>query len=215
MPAAVIFAKTNASGSWQPDSRLRLTVAGLATLAAISFFVHLLNQPAVITPFREALVFSVHPTPTPYPKEVKPHRLAPAPNSGLRPVIPASVPPPSLSPLPHDWYGEAQAAVAAQGGSIRPPSLGDTQALQQALQTTPPPETLPDGQAYHNAYGSTVLKSGNACGEARTVATGPAPQDKTVVTAPIACPGEHKPTMGDQLLGWAKTLQQKLPQPPR
>lgn len=204
---------------WQPDGRMNFVLAGFFTLLAVVGFASLLRQPRFLDVSPARMTISLQPF-LPATAGKLPSRVKLRPGRAAL-VTPRPVPGVVAVPAPIPWQQAMDAAVQADtsgqegNGTFSLKSQTASGDLQRALQAPPAPQTLQQGDAYHSAYGMTVLKSHGMCGESQKVRTGPAPQDQVLVTSPIACPGEYKPSMGEELLTWAKKVQQHLSKPPR
>lgn len=204
---------------WQPDGRTNLVLAGFLTLLAAVGFASLLRQPRFFDVSPAHMTISLQPFPPAAARKL-PSRVTLRPGRAAL-VAPRPVPVTAAVPAPTPWLQAMDAAVQADtsGQEGKGTFSSETQTasgdLRRALQASPAPQVTQQGEAYHSAYGMTVLKSHGMCGESQMVRTGPAPQDQVLVTSPIACPGEYKPSMGEELLTWAKKVEQRLPKPPR
>ena len=204
---------------WQPDGRMNLVLAGFLTLLAVVGFASLLRQPRFFDVSPARMTISLQPFPPAAAGKLSSRvKLRPS-HAAL--ATPRPLPVTTAVPAPIPWLQAMDAAVqvdtSGQEGKATFSSKSQTASgdLRRALQAQPSSQVMQQGETYRSAYGTAVLKSQGMCGESQMVRTGPAPQDQVLVTSPIACPGEYKPSMGEELLSWAKKVQQRLPTPPR
>ncbi|HEX6549612.1 MAG TPA: hypothetical protein VF117_02985 [Gammaproteobacteria bacterium] len=140
--------------------------------------------------------------------------------------------PATSSPKPHITHALPEPAVKlpalAQGLDLSIPPLTANPPAFDAPRTKPmdrnlgrslnrPVKAAPaleDNHAFRNIDGKTLIRSGNLCGSVETLQMSPSPTNKASVGSFTPCPGEYQPSLGDQLLDWAKQKQEKSALPP-
>lgn len=197
------------SDGWRPDPRVSLGLAcGAAVLLCLAFL-GLLYRPA--TGNRPALLtLSV----------INEPRVQSAPRrAGPRLAAPATALPPALTPLPPipgftllqeqvDQVARETASTGQGGSFLVPPAPSD---LSRALQAPEKAATLQQGQSYRTEYGDAIVKSGGGCTKLQQLQIGPVA--KAQIGFMVACPGERKPTMADDLAQWSAKRAGQSPPP--
>lgn len=135
-----------------------------------------------------------------------------------------NIPLKTIEPLPSppvDWRQQIQITVKSQGQSNPNPMkfmlsrLPPVTPLQQALNAPRNPESMQNGESYRSIYGGTIQKINGVCVEIQTIQVGTSPSNRSTISmlSPFTCPGNHKPTMAEELSNWADKEAQKH-QPP-
>ncbi len=214
---------------WQPNQAVVAPASVLVTgvvLAALVFMFARQPEPADrIMPIELRLTSSAAPEqaasklksvpelrfkPQVTPKPLHVIQVAKIPLRLIEPILP-----------PIDWQQQIEMTVRSQGQSNPNPAqlLSNKPApvypLQQALNAPRKPETMQNGESYRSIYGGSVVKINGQCIEMRAIQVGPSPSNQATIAmfSPLECPGDHKPTMEEELSNWAEKEAQKH-QPP-
>ncbi|MGH8362667.1 MAG: hypothetical protein ACRESQ_04890 [Gammaproteobacteria bacterium] len=147
--------------------------------------------------------------PASQPKPVAPsptrHFLTPRSVTAKPVVIPEATlvkPVPSSAPLDLSLPGLTFTPPAVS--AYVPHLLNPYSDLARALNAPSSPPTMHNGDAYRSEYGFDLVKADGRCLALETVQIGPSPSAHTTVGFLVPCPGEYKPSMGDELKAWAE-----------
>lgn len=201
--------------NWEPNPSASFALALLAALLATIAFLILLHQPE-LSAMRSDAVSIVLLKHAPMGQNVQKPQHHPA----------------ASSPKPHVTHALPEPAVKlpalAQGLDLGIPPLSANPPAFDAPRAAPvdrnlgrslnlPVKAAPalqNNHAVRNIDGKTVIRSGNLCGSIETLQMSPSPTNKASVGRFTPCPGEYQPSLGDQLLDWAKNKQEKSALPP-
>lgn len=200
---------------WQPDRRASTMLALLAAILVCLGFLGLLYRPAQpIVSRRVTSLFLQTPLSTKTARRQfvhTPQLRSPAP---VTPQM-LQIPPPIVLETLQDLLDAGTRGYPqeqwANGVFVQQPQPYDE--LSLALREQDKPRTSQQGEGYRSEYGGAIVKSGSGCAAMQEVQVAPGGA-KALVGFAVPCPGEHRPTIGDQLADWAKKVRaEQLPPP--
>jgi len=215
----------NSPGAWQPDWRASLPLALLAALLVLSGLVFLPYRWWSPMPHPERVSILLNqPVPQSRAKAVKPKARPRPTHAHVAPVarlpsVTITPPAPPVKSPPVNWEQQIDSAAAAEArihtsAQFNAPRVKPLDRhLERVLNAPRHVAQMKSGDSYRAADGSTIIKSGDRCGSIKTLQIGLSPTNKATVGTLVPCPGENKPTMGDELKSWADKRARQQPPP--
>ena len=222
---AALLPTAKPAGEWQPDWRASLPLALVAALLVIAGLAFLPYHWRSTSPHPQRVSILLHqqlPQPEAKPRkpEAPPHRthahVAPVTRPPSVTIKPPAKP---VKPPPINWQQQIDSAAAAQAQARTSVQFNAPRVkpldrhLEHVLNAPHHVSEMHNGDSYRTADGRTVIKSNGLCGSVKTLQMSSSPTNVATVGTLVPCPGDDKPTMGDDLKAWADKRAKQAPPP--